>query len=170
MANKILFKTSTSNDSTKLVPASGTSTIAKAPGTVYFTKDGKIIYDLDDNTRLIMSDYVSRAKEADKVTVAVSADLGTGATKLIRTFMASALWEGNTLYLKDASGNNLMSTDLGTKFLPLTAGPNSPLTGDLYFNADNNDRAIHFNSSSTAHHWRIAYLGSGTGNANYLAF
>lgn len=117
-----------------------------------------------------MSDYVSRAKEADKVTVAVSADLGTGATKLIRTFMASALWEGNTLYLKDASGNNLMSTDLGTKFLPLTAGPNSPLTGDLYFNADNNDRAIHFNSSSTAHHWRIAYLGSGTGNANYLAF
>lgn len=125
MANKILFKTSTSNDSTKLVPASGTSTIAKTPGTVYFTKDGKIIYDLDANTRLIMSDYVSKAKLADEATVAEYAKLGSGSTKLIRTFMASAAWDGNTLLLKDASGNNLMNTDLSTKFLPLTAGSSS---------------------------------------------
>jgi hypothetical protein len=40
----------------------------------------------------------------------------------------------------------------------------------LYFNAGNTDKAIHFSSNSTAHHWRIAYLGTGSGNANYLAF
>lgn len=117
-----------------------------------------------------MSDYVSKAKLADEATVAEYAKLGSGSTKLIRTFMASAAWDGNTLLLKDANGNNLMNTDLGTKFLPLTAGSSSQLTGDLYFNAGNTDKAIHFSSNSTAHHWRIAYLGTGSGNANYLAF
>ena len=117
-----------------------------------------------------MSDYVSRAKLADEATVAEYAKLGSNSTKLIRTFMASAAWDGNTLLLKDANGNNLMNTDLSTKFLPLTAGSSSQLTGDLYFNAGNTDKAIHFSSNSTAHHWRIAYLGTGSGNANYLAF
>lgn len=117
-----------------------------------------------------MSDYVSKAKLADEATVAEYAKLSSGSTKLIRTFMASASWDGNTLLLKDANGNNLMNTDLSTKFLPLTAGSNSQLTGDLYFNAGNTDKAIHFSSNSTAHHWRIAYLGTGSGNTNYLAF
>ena len=59
MADKLLFKTSTSNDSSYLTKSN--STVAKSPGTVYFTKDGKIVYDLNSNTRLVMSDNVSYA-------------------------------------------------------------------------------------------------------------
>lgn len=127
MANKILFKTSTSNDSTKLVPASGTSTIAKTPGTVYFTKDGKIIYDLDANTRLIMSDYVSKAKLADTATKAKQDQDGR---VIDETYIASLKLSNYTLTAKNGDGTtkatiNVAPTNsdgiIPLKHIPVTA-------------------------------------------------
>ena len=96
MANKLLFKTSTSNDSSYLTKSN--SNVAKSPGTVYFTKDGKIVYDLNSNTRLVMSDNVSYA------TTAGTAEKATGDKngKDITTYMAYAKWDtkdNTTLHL-----------------------------------------------------------------------
>jgi hypothetical protein len=96
LANKLLFKTSTSNDSSYLTKSN--STVAKAPGTVYFTKDGKIVYDLDSSTRLIMSDNVSYAATAGTAEKAIGDKNG----KDITTYMAKAQWDitnGTTLHL-----------------------------------------------------------------------
>lgn len=43
-------------------------------------------------------------------------------------------------------------------------------SGDIKFNAGNNDKYIMFASSDNLNNWRIGYLGSGNADANYLTF
>ena len=61
-------------------------------------------------------------------------------------------------------------TNLSNKYVSKSG---DTLTGNLTFNAANSaDRFIMFDStdSTKAFDWRISYLGSGSGDANYLAF
>ena len=51
--------------------------------------------------------------------------------------------------------------------LPLSGGS---LSGDLTFPVLNQDRFITFSEAATGYDWRIGYLGTGNGNANYLTF
>lgn len=46
----------------------------------------------------------------------------------------------------------------------------TPMTGDLTFNVGNEDRFITFNYTPGSYSWRMGYLGSGTGDENFLAF
>ncbi len=63
--------------------------------------------------------------------------------------------------IKDGSGNTITST-----YLKLTGGT---LTGDLILNAGNEDRFLKFQyNNGDTYGWRIGYLGSGSGDANYL--
>ena len=57
-----------------------TNKVAISPGSIYFTADGKIIYDIDDNTRIIMSDRVNSARTAD---YAVYANLAESAENAV---------------------------------------------------------------------------------------
>ena len=62
---------------------------------------------------------------------------------------------------KDGSGNTITST-----YLKLSGGT---LTGDLILNAGNEDRFLKFQyNNGDTYGWRIGYLGSGSGDANYL--
>ena len=62
---------------------------------------------------------------------------------------------------KDGSGDTITST-----YLKLSGGT---LTGDLALNAGNEDRFLKFQyNNGDTYGWRIGYLGSGSGDANYL--
>lgn len=119
-----------------------------------------------------MSDNVSYAATAGAANTAKKAT-GDKNGKDITTYMAKAEWDttnNTTLHLQDSSGKNIFSAKLADKFLPLVAGSTHPLTGDLHISAGNEDRFLHFSYTGTGYDWRIGYLGSGTGNENYLVF
>lgn len=116
-----------------------------------------------------MSDNVSYA------TTAGTAEKATGDKngKDITTYMAYAKWDtenNTTLHLQNSSGANIFSAKLADKFLPLVAGSAHPLIGDLYISAGDEDRFLQFSYTGTGYDWRIGYLGSGSGNENYLVF
>lgn len=116
-----------------------------------------------------MSDNVSYATTASTAEKAIGDKNG----KDITTYMAYAKWDptdNTTLHLQNSSGANIFSAKLAEKFLPLTAGSTHPLTGDLYLSAGNEDRFLHFSYTGTGYDWRIGYLGTGSGNENYLVF
>lgn len=117
-----------------------------------------------------MSDNVSYAATAGTAEKAIGDKNGKD---IATTYMAGAKWDttdGTTLHLQNSFGTNIFSAKLAEKFLPLAAGSAHPLTGDLHISAGNEDRFLHFSYTGTGYDWRIGYLGSGTGNENYLVF
>ena len=89
--------------------------------------------------------------------------LGTSSSKWSNVYATT--FNGNatsaTKATQDGSGNVITST-----YLKLTGGT---LTGDLILNAGNEDRFLKFQySGGDTYGWRIGYLGSGSGDANYL--
>lgn len=116
-----------------------------------------------------MSDNVSQAATAKTAERATGDKNG----KDITTYMAYAKWDNKvdtTLNFQNSSGTNIFQAELAKKFLPLKAGSDHPLTGDLYLSAGDEDRFLQFAYTGTGYDWRIGYLGSGNGNANYLVF
>lgn len=83
-----------------------------------------------------------------------------------------------TLYV----GNGAEGTAANTGALQITGGLSTTkksfmgdsltITGDLDLQVDDSDRFLKFTytGSSAGYDWRIGYLGSGSGNANYLVF
>ena len=89
--------------------------------------------------------------------------LGTSSSKWSNVYATT--FNGNatsaTKATQDGSGNVITST-----YLKLTGGT---LTGDLILNAGNEDRFLKFQyNNGDTYGWRIGYLGSGSGDANYL--
>lgn len=70
----------------------------------------------------------------------------------------------------DGSGNVSLATTTNHThaYLPLSGGD---LTGNVNIVADNTDKFITFKyTGSNLYDWRIGYLGTGSGDANYLTF
>ena len=127
-----------------------TGKVAINPGAIYFTKDGKIIYDLDSNTRIIMSDRVNSAKSADSAVYAATAGAADTATE--------------ASHAEDASYADAASISTTINGIPYytdihgTFGNIASANGTLYSTAENGTLQ-----------WGILPIAQGgTGSSNYI--
>ena len=172
--DKIQFLTSVTATSEALVPKSGTSSVAIKPGSIYFTKDGKIVYDLDSNNRIVMSDEVTMAYAAEKGALNAPYSLKdlSGIIPVIGTQTANtSAWTGklpvdqlfNGLTIAYYLPRNSTSTSVT---LDLTLN-NNTTTGaiNVYFN-NNSRMTSHFSAGATI---ILTYWSAGSVSINGTA-